>query len=100
MRIKKYPFHVLRENAMATGAGADRMSQGMSRSFGKAIGLAAQVYKGQTVIELRLNKKDLKVGKLALNRARYKLPCVCRILETNTLSAAKKKAAPQAALAQ
>lgn len=100
MRIKKYPFHVLRENAMATGAGADRMSQGMSRSFGKAIGLAAHVYKGQVVIEARVNKKDIKVGKLALNRARYKLPCVCRIVELSASNAAPKKAAPQAVPAQ
>jgi len=42
-RVNVYPHHVLRENKVATGAGADRISQGMRRAFGKAIGTAARV---------------------------------------------------------
>src|SRR3990167_10306016 len=37
-QIRAYPHHVLRENKMITGAGADRMQTGMQRSFGKAMG--------------------------------------------------------------
>lgn len=81
LKIRKYPFHILRENPMATGAGADRMSQGMTLSFGKPISVAAQVFKGDIVIEVRVNKKDIKLAKLALTRARKKLPCTCRIVE-------------------
>ncbi len=99
LRIVKYPFHILRENAMATGAGADRMSQGMTLSFGKPISVAAQVFKGETVMELRINRKDIKLAKVALNRARHKLPCVCRIVDA-TPSSTKKKAAPAAPKAQ
>ena len=40
MRIRIYPHHVLRENPLASGAGADRMSTGMKMSFGKPIGVA------------------------------------------------------------
>src|SRR3990167_6420938 len=42
MKVKVYPYHVLREHALASGAGADRFSSGMAHSFGKPIGLAAR----------------------------------------------------------
>ena len=35
MKILVYPHHVLREKSIATGAGADRFSQGMTLSFGR-----------------------------------------------------------------
>ncbi|RMF07351.1 50S ribosomal protein L16 [Candidatus Woesearchaeota archaeon] len=81
LKIRVYPFHVLRENPLATGAGADRMSTGMKMSFGKPIGLAAQVRKGQVLMTLRCNRSALKTAKLALTRAARKLPCSCRIEE-------------------
>jgi len=34
MEVKVYPHHMLRENKTAAGAGADRMSTGMTQSFG------------------------------------------------------------------
>ena len=80
LRIKVYPFHVLRENPLASGAGADRMSTGMKKSYGKSIGCAARVREGQTVIELRINKNNIKLGKLALERASKKFPCSCKVL--------------------
>jgi large subunit ribosomal protein L10e len=86
MKIRVYPHHVLRENAMATGAGADRFQSGMRQSFGKPIGTAAQVDKGQKVIEVRVNKQSIVVAKNALKRAAYKLPTPCSILvEPNTV---------------
>lgn len=90
LRLRKYPFHVLRENAMATGAGADRMSQGMARSFGKPTSMAAQIFKGETVFEVRVQRKDIKAAKLALTRANKKLPCVCRIIEKRASQPTKK----------
>ena len=44
-KVRVYPHHVLRENKMITGAGADRMQTGMQRSFGRAVGIAAQLKK-------------------------------------------------------
>ena len=79
LKIKVYPFHLLRENPLASGAGADRMSTGMKKSFGKIIGSAARLKNGQTVIEVRVNKEHTKVAKEALKRASKKLPCSCRI---------------------
>jgi large subunit ribosomal protein L10e len=85
LRVKTYPFHVLRENPLASGAGADRMSTGMKKSFGKVVGAAARVKDGQTVMEVRLDKTNMKVGKEALIRASKKLPCSCKVLVNYSL---------------
>lgn len=80
-KIKIYPFHHLRENPLAAGAGADRMSTGMKHSFGKPIGLAAQVRKGQTLMEVSVNREHIEVARKALKRASHKFPCTCSIQE-------------------
>jgi large subunit ribosomal protein L10e len=80
LRIKIYPFHVLRENPLASGAGADRMSTGMKKSYGKSISCAARVKEGQTLMELRINKNNVKLGKLALQKASKKFPCSCKVV--------------------
>ncbi len=80
LRVKVYPFHVLRENALASGAGADRLSTGMKLAYGKPVGTAARVREGQTLMELRLNKVNLRVGREALQRAAKKFPCSCKIV--------------------
>lgn len=80
LRIRVYPFHVLRENPLASGAGADRMSTGMKKSYGKSIGCAARIKEGQTLMELRINKANLSLGKEALLRASKKFPCSCKVI--------------------
>ena len=80
LKIRPYPHHVLRENALATGAGADRFQQGMRMSFGKPVSTAARVRVGQTIIEVRTNVESIRVAKLALKAASYKLPTPCRIV--------------------
>ena len=72
--LNVYPHHVLRENPLASGAGADRMSTGMKRSFGKSIGVAARVRKGQCVFSLMVDKQNFKTAHLAMHRASHKLP--------------------------
>ncbi len=79
-KIRIYPHHVLRENALATGAGADRYQQGMKQSFGKPISTAAQVKAGQKLMEVRVNSQDAKLAKKALKQANYKLPTPCSII--------------------
>lgn len=79
LELRIYPHHILRENPLAAGAGADRMSTGMKKSFGKPIGIAARVKKGQTVIQLSVDKQHLNTGRLAVKRAAQKLPCSCSI---------------------
>ena len=82
MKVKVYPYHVLREHALASGAGADRFSSGMAHSFGKPAGLAARVKKGQTIFQVSVDKQNLGVAKQALERASKKLPCSCTIQMT------------------
>lgn len=74
MMIRKYPHHIVRENPLASGAGADRLSTGMAHSFGKPIGSAAQVKKGEPVFEIECNKSGIEKARQALKRCSQKLP--------------------------
>lgn len=74
LKIRVYPHHILRENSLASGAGADRMSTGMKAAFGKAVGIAARVFTGQPVIEVAVKTEHKQEGILALKRAYKKLP--------------------------
>ena len=80
LKILVYPHIVLRENKQATGAGADRVSQGMRRAFGKAVGTAARVEKDQNLITIRTSKTFYLNAKDALRRASMKLPTPCYIV--------------------
>lgn len=79
-QIRIYPHHVLRENPLAAGAGADRMSTGMQRSFGKSIGTAARVKRGQVILTIGVMKSNLELARTAMVRAKNKLPCGCSVL--------------------
>ncbi len=78
-RVVPYPHHVLRENKMIFGAGADRLQDGMRLAFGKPVGTAAQVWEGSSVLLVRVDKQGLEVAKEALRRGASKLPLPCRI---------------------
>jgi large subunit ribosomal protein L10e len=80
LRLKLYPHHVLRENPLASGAGADRMSTGMKKSFGKSIGTAARVRVNQPLMEVGVNAPNGKVAREALSRAAKKFPCSCKVV--------------------
>ncbi len=72
--VRVYPHHILRENKQATGAGADRVSQGMRKSFGKNVGTAARVKAGQEVMTIQIPKQMELQAKMALKKASQKLP--------------------------
>ncbi len=80
LKIRVYPHHVLRFNPIATGAGADRYSTGMRKAFGKPIGQAAIVKKGQKIISAYVPEGKEKFAKEALRRAVSKLPGSCRVV--------------------
>ena len=73
-KLRIFPHVLLRENKMIAAAGADRLQEGMRRSFGKAVGLAARVRKGQCIIEMQINREYLEHAKNALKNACIKLP--------------------------
>lgn len=79
LKIRVFPHHVLRENKQATGAGADRVSQGMRASFGKAVGTAARVKKGQAIMSVWVKEEHINIAKDALRRAGMKLPTPFKI---------------------
>lgn len=73
MKVFIVPYHVLRENALATGAGADRFQSGMARNFGKPIGVAARVRRGTRMMAIWVPEGKLDVAKEAFRRATIKL---------------------------
>jgi large subunit ribosomal protein L10e len=80
LKIRVFPHQIVRENPMATGAGADRVQNGMRKSFGKSISSEAIVKKNQKVLSIDTNKKNFLDAKEALRRAAMKLPVSCRIV--------------------
>jgi len=84
-KIRVYPHHVMRENAIASGAGADRVQTGMRRAFGKPVGRAARVYVNQKVMSVFVKTagdedENLLTVKKALKNALSKLPGEMRIV--------------------
>ena len=74
LKVRVYPHHILREHKMITGAGADRLSPGMSQAFGKPVGVAAQVKRNQAIITIMVDSKDVESAKNALGFAHARLP--------------------------
>lgn len=79
MQILRYPFHVIREKPIATGAGADRYSQGMRLAFGRPAGVALQVKPGTKIVMIKTKKDYLEIAKEALKKFRSKIPARCSI---------------------
>ena len=78
--VKVVPHHILRENKMLTGAGADRMQTGMQLSFGKAIGRAALVPPGKEIFTIAVEtEKAASEARKILEKIRAKLPGKMRI---------------------
>lgn len=79
-KLRVYPHQVLRENKQATGAGADRVSDGMRSAFGKAVGTAARVQKDQKIFTVSSKPQNFLKLKEALRKASHKLPTPCSIV--------------------
>jgi large subunit ribosomal protein L10e len=90
LTVHTYPHIILRENKMIFGAHADRLQQGMRRSFGTAIGTAAKVEVGQPIITVRVKATALETAKEALKRGSAKLPIHCKIVITKIQQAPSK----------
>ena len=80
LKIRVYPHHVMRENALLTGAGADRLQTGMKHAFGRPIGRAAQIQSGQIIVSLRINtKKSADKARQIMKSVTPKLPYKYRV---------------------
>ncbi|MDD1775042.1 MAG: 50S ribosomal protein L16 [Methanobacterium sp.] len=80
LKIRVYPHHIVRENPMATGAGADRVQDGMRKAFGKPVSSVALVKANQRVLTIKTNKRNFNDAKEALRRAAMKFPVPCRVV--------------------
>ncbi|MFX1252384.1 MAG: 50S ribosomal protein L16 [Promethearchaeota archaeon] len=80
LKIIPYPHAYIRENKMMTGAGADRVQDGMRKAFGKPIGRVARVKKNQPLIRVKVDRNNVEHAKEALRRGRYRFPTTCRII--------------------
>ena len=80
LKILAYPHHVLRENPLATGAGADRFSTGMRLSFGNPIGTAARVFPGDSIMSVWIEPSKIAAAQRAFKVAASKVPTPCRIV--------------------
>jgi large subunit ribosomal protein L10e len=75
-KVRLYPHHIMRENVQASGAGADRVSDGMRHAYGKPIGRAARVNRSQKLFSIYFNNNEQRLAlvKKALVGANHKLP--------------------------
>jgi large subunit ribosomal protein L10e len=80
LRMRVKPYHYLRENKMISGAGADRVQDGMRKAWGKVIGIAARVRHGQPLITIRVNARHVSQAMSALKKAAPKMPTPCKIV--------------------
>jgi large subunit ribosomal protein L10e len=94
MVVHPYPHIILRENKMIFGAHADRLQQGMRRSFGTAIGTAAKVEVDQPLITVKVKAAAAETAKLSLKRGSAKLPIHCKIVVTKHPAPAAADKAP------
>ena len=72
-KVRVFPHQCLREHSMLTGAGADRLSSGMRKPFGRPTGRAAVVRKGQRIFTIYTMKQFEKHAREGLRRAGMKL---------------------------
>jgi large subunit ribosomal protein L10e len=80
MVVNLYPHIILRENKMIFGAHADRLQQGMRRSFGTAVGTAAKVEVDQVIETVKVKASAAETAKESLKRGSAKLPIPCKIV--------------------
>ena len=74
--IKTVPHHILRENRMITGAGADRMQTGMALSFGVSMARASLVKAGKMLFQVAvMTPKHEEIARELIYSAKTKIPC-------------------------
>jgi len=79
LKVRRYPHQILREHKMAMGAGADRISDGMRRAFGKPVGHAVRAQLGAELLTIYTTPEHEETAKEALRKASHKLPIPTRL---------------------
>jgi large subunit ribosomal protein L10e len=86
LKMRRFPHQILREHKMATGAGADRISDGMRRAFGKPVGHAVRAGIGSQLLTIYTTEAHLGDAKEALRKASHKLPVPTRVIVSQRAS--------------
>ncbi len=73
VKLLVFPHNVIREHKMAAGAGADRVSRGMSLAFGRPVSVAARINMDQPIFMIKVAKANKPLAVEALERASAKL---------------------------
>jgi large subunit ribosomal protein L10e len=94
-KVRVFPHHVLRENKQATGAGADRVSEGMRLAFGKAVGTAARVAPDQKVFTVFSTPQYMEKVKDAMRHGAHKLPTPAHLKMSEIKVSGRIVAAPK-----
>ena len=71
--VRVYPHHIIRENKMISGAGADRLQKGMRQSFGRPTDCAARINYGTDLFTVHTFKQNEGHVATAFKRATRKL---------------------------
>ncbi|MBU0532778.1 50S ribosomal protein L16 [Candidatus Micrarchaeota archaeon] len=71
--VRVFPHHIIRENKMIAGAGADRLQKGMRQSFGRPTDKAARLNRGTEIFSVYSYKSNVEHIKKALKKAQRKL---------------------------
>lgn len=79
LKVLIYPHEIVREHKFMGFAGADRLSQGMSRSFGRTKSRAAKVDADQTILAIYVKDDAVDLASTALKRASKKLPLIYNV---------------------
>jgi len=78
--VKVHPHHFLRNNKTSGVAGADRMSTGMSHSFGIIEGRAAMVPAGKDIFFITCkDEKGARAIRTAMESIKAKMPCSAKV---------------------
>ncbi len=86
LKLRVFPHQIIRENPIAMGAGADRMSQGMRAAFGKSVSRSARVKANQAILQLYVQEGNVSNAKDSLRKAASKFPIACKsIVEKNKI---------------
>jgi large subunit ribosomal protein L10e len=71
--VMVYPHHVVRENKMIAGAGADRLQKGMRQAFGRPMDRAARLGVGTDLFTVHSYKANVEHLKKSLDKATRKI---------------------------
>lgn len=80
LKVLVYPHEIVREHKFMGFAGADRLSQGMSRAFGRPKSRSAKIVANQPIMVIYTKGDAVDLAKTALKRASKKLSILTNVV--------------------